>query len=149
MAEQNSNHIIGTGIDLVENERMTEMLSRWHGKFKDRVFLPEEQAYCESKSDPNMHYAARFAVKEAVSKALGTGLGTHVNLLDIETVRDNKTGAPSVKLSARAGKLMDSMGAGNILISLSHTKNYSVAHAIVERKKNHRSTRMNTEKIPS
>src|SRR3989339_201509 len=94
--------VIGTGIDLVENKRMQELLSKWDGKFKNRVFLKTEQKYCDSKAAPHRHYAGRFAVKEAVSKAFGTGLGPHIGFLDIEVVRDADTGAPSVHFSERA-----------------------------------------------
>jgi holo-[acyl-carrier protein] synthase len=123
--------VIGTGIDLVENDRMESMLSRWGGKFKDRVFLPSEQAYCEGKAFPCHHYAARFAVKEAVSKAFGTGIGPSLGLLDIEVVRDERSGAPSVQLIGNACVLAREKGVEDVLISLSHTKNYAVAHALL------------------
>lgn len=123
--------ILGAGIDLVENRRMQDVLERWGAKFKNRVFLEKEQQYCESKAFPSSHYAARFAVKEAVSKAFGTGVGPQLSWLDIEVVRNSATGAPSVKLSDRAGRFASGMGAGDILISLSHTKNYAIAQALV------------------
>ena len=123
--------VLGTGIDLVENDRMESLLTRWSGKFKDRVFLPAEQAYCESKAFPFRHYAGRFAVKEAVSKAFGTGLGPSLGLLDIEVVRDEGSGAPSVQLIGNARKLARAKGVSHVLISLSHTKNYAVAHALL------------------
>ena len=123
--------ILGTGIDIVENDRMSEVLSRWDGRFKDRVFLATEQAYCEAKAFPCHHYAGRFAVKEAVTKAFGTGVGPQLSWLDIEVVSNPDSGAPSVRLSERAQVLADKRGAGNILISLSHTHNYSVAQALL------------------
>lgn len=126
-----SGSVVGIGVDLVENDRMQEMLDRWGPKFKDKVFLKKEQQYCETKASPNHHYAARFAVKEAVSKAFGTGMGPHIGWLDIEVVRDTKTGAPSVKLSAKGRKLASARKAGDVLISLSHTKNYAMAHALL------------------
>jgi holo-[acyl-carrier protein] synthase len=124
-------HIVGAGIDLVENRRMQDVLERWGGKFKNRVFLENEQRYCESKAFPCSHYAARFAVKEAVTKAFGTGVVPHLSWLDIEVVRNSATGAPSVKLSERAKRFSEEMDAGDILISLSHTKNYAIAQALV------------------
>lgn len=130
-AGMNNGRILGTGVDIVENERMLEVLRRWGKKFKDRVFLREEQRYCETKAAPSRHYAGRFAVKEAVSKAFGTGLGPYIGLLDIEVVKDTSTGAPSVRLSKKAQKLARSRGAGDILISLSYTRSYTVAHALV------------------
>jgi holo-[acyl-carrier protein] synthase len=123
--------VLGTGIDLVENERMRQVLTRWGARFRDRVFLPREQEYCETKPFPFRHYAGRFAVKEAVSKALGTGLGPHLGWLDIEVVRDPATGAPSVSLSARTRALLARRGAAGVLISLSHTHRYAVAHAML------------------
>lgn len=123
--------ILGTGIDMVENERMREMTTKWGAKFKDKVFLPEEQEYCEKKAAPHQHYAGRFAVKEAVSKAVGTGFGSHISMLDIEVIKDSTSGAPSVRLSRKARKLLEECGADDILVSLSHTKDYSIAHAVL------------------
>ena len=123
--------VLGTGIDLVENERMRHMLKRWNSTFKERVFLPREQEYCDSKAMPCRHYAGRFAVKEAVSKAFGTGVGRSINWLDMEVVRDCRTGAPSIRITGKAGRLAKKRGVRRIIISLSHTKNYAVAHALL------------------
>jgi holo-[acyl-carrier protein] synthase len=122
--------VIGTGIDLVENGRMEEMIRKWGARFKDRVFLAGEQSYCETKAFPFMHYAARFAVKEAVSKAFGTGIGA-IALLDIEVVRNEETGAPSVRLGGQAEAIARASGVSKVLISLSHTRDYSVANALL------------------
>ena len=127
----NAYRIVGTGIDIVENERMEDMLRKWEGKFKDKVFLAAEQEYCESKAVPTMHYAGRFAVKEAVSKAFGTGIGEHIGWLDVEVKRDSSSGAPEIKFSSKAEDLLKRMNADNVLISLSHTRNYTVAHALL------------------
>jgi len=123
--------ILGTGIDLVENERLGEMIDRWGARFLDRVFLGAEQRYCNSKAFPCRHYAGRFAVKEAVSKAFGTGLGPTIGWLDIEVVRDEESGAPSVRLMNKAQEFAASRGVRAILVSLSHTKNYAVAQALL------------------
>ena len=123
--------VIGTGIDLIENDRMEQVLSRWGEAFKRKVFLEGEQAYCNAKAFPCHHYAARFAVKEAVSKAFGTGMVAQLSWLDIEVTRNNATGAPSVALSERGQCLADAMGVGSILVSLSHTRNYAVAQALL------------------
>lgn len=123
--------MVGTGVDLVENKRMQEMLRRWGAKFKDKVFLKKEQRYCETKAAPNRHYAGRFAVKEAVSKAFGTGVGPHIGWLDIEIVNNPLTGEPSVRLSPKARRLAARRGARDVLVSLSHTKNYALAHALL------------------
>ncbi|MCK5850042.1 MAG: holo-ACP synthase [Kiritimatiellae bacterium] len=129
----NNTCVLGTGIDLVENERMKEVIERWGARFVDKVFLPDEQEYCRTKAAPHRHYAGRFAVKEAVSKAFGTGLGPHIGLLDIEVIRNKDTGAPSIKLSEKALKLAGGRNAGDVLISLSHTRSYAVAHAFLVR----------------
>jgi len=123
--------VLGTGIDLVENDRMRETLGRWGTRFKDRVFHPAEQAYCNGKADPPSHYAARFAVKEAVTKAIGTGIGPHIGWLDMEIVRNEETGAPSVRFGPNVDKMVAERRIREVLISLSHTRNYAVAHALL------------------
>jgi holo-[acyl-carrier protein] synthase len=123
--------IRGTGVDIVENKRIRKMITKWGDKFIDRVFLKKEQAYCKAKAEPSMHYAARFAVKEAVSKAFGTGMGKHISWLDIEVVNDPKTGAPSVVLNGKAKKLAKRLSVSNVIVSLSHTKEYSLAQALL------------------
>ena len=118
-------------VDLVENERMRQTLRKWKGAFKEKVFLPQERKYCESRAEPCNHYAGRFAVKEAVSKAFGPGVSEHIGGLDIEVVRDRKTGAPSVRLSAKGKKLAKKRGVEQVLVSLSHTRHYAVAQALL------------------
>ncbi len=122
---------IGTGIDLVETDRFRDVLSRWDERFLSRVFLPDEQAYCHSKSQPEQHFAGRFAIKEAVSKAFMTGIGEHLGWLDIEVVRDATTGAPSVMLHGKASTFAHQKGVTRILASLSHTRHYAVASVIL------------------
>ena len=123
--------VLGTGVDLVENERMQEVLQRWGSRLKNKVFLEEEQKYCESKASPSRHYAARFAVKEAVTKAFGTGIGPHISWLDVEVMKNLLTGAPSIRLHGKAQVLACTRGVEDILISVSHTKTYAVAHALL------------------
>lgn len=126
--------VLGIGVDLVENERMREMLDRWDTRFKARVFLPSERSYCDAKAAPFRHYAGRFAVKEAVTKGFGTGIGPHIGWLDIEVITDPQTGAPSVRLSRKGQAMAQGLRAGDILISLSHTHHYAVAQALILRK---------------
>jgi holo-[acyl-carrier protein] synthase len=123
--------VIGTGVDLVENDRVRDLIERWGERFRDRVFLPSEQAYCEGKATPWLYYAGRFAVKEAVSKAFGTGIGPALSWLDIEVVRNPDSGAPSVVLSAHGQRLAGERGVERVLISLSHTRHFAVAHALL------------------
>ena len=123
--------VLGTGIDIVETERVRRMLDRWGVAFKDRVFLPLEQTYCDDKASPHSHYAGRFAVKEAVTKAFGTGISAAIGWLDVEVVRDERSGAPSVRLSDKAERLARARGAEEVLVSLSHTRTYAVAQALL------------------
>ncbi len=123
--------ILGTGIDLVENRRIRQVLERWGSSFKNRVFLPAEQAYCDAMAFPYQHYAARFAAKEAVAKALGTGIGLHVGWLDLEVVRDAETGAPSIRLHGRGCAWSQRQKRFRIVVSLSHTSDYAVASALI------------------
>ena len=123
--------ILGTGIDLVENDHMQTVLERWGKQFKNRVFQPSEQAYCDAKAAPHRHYAGRFAVKEAVSKAFGTGIGPCISWLDMEVVRDEATGAPSVRLTGKGEELARAHGVAEVLVSLSHTRSYAVAQALL------------------
>ncbi len=123
--------VIGTGVDLVENERLRVLLDKWGERFKSRVYLTSEQAYCEGKASPWLYYAGRFAVKEAVSKAFGTGIGTELNWLDMEVVKDPNSGAPSIVLSPHGQLLACKQGVVRVLISLSHTHNFAVAHALL------------------
>jgi holo-[acyl-carrier protein] synthase len=123
--------VIGTGVDLVENERLHVLLEKWGDRFKDRVFLPSEQTYCDSKASPWLYYAGRFAVKEAVSKAFGTGIGTDLGWLDMEVIKDPLSGAPSIALSPHGQLLATRQHVTRILISLSHTHNFAVAHALL------------------
>jgi holo-[acyl-carrier protein] synthase len=127
----NAPGVLGTGVDLVENVRMRQMLQRWGDRFKDKVFLASEQEYCESKASPWLYYAGRFAVKEAVSKAFGTGIGPHLAWLDIEVARDSTSGAPFVRLNNKGRQLLESRGAGSVLVSMSHTHNFAIAHALL------------------
>ncbi len=122
---------LGTGVDLVENERIQEMVQRWGTHFLDRVFLPKEQAYCQEKAVPSRHLAGRFAVKEAVSKAFHTGIGPHFGWLDIEVSRNSDSGAPSVLLHGKAADYAEQLGVSRVMISLSHTRHYAVANAVL------------------
>lgn len=123
--------VLGVGIDLVENKRMRQALQRWGRAFKTRVFQPGERRYCDGQALPWHHYAGRFAVKEAVSKAFGTGMGDHIGWQDIEVVREPRTGAPGVRLGGKGRALARRRGVAQIMVSLSHTREYAVAQAIL------------------
>ena len=115
------------GIDLVEIQRIEEAINRYGERFTDRVFTPWEIQYCLSKINPMLSFAGRFAVKEAVFKAVGTGFSKGVKWKSVEVVNDPR-GQPQVRLGKA---IRDHIGDKNILISLSHTKNHAVAAAIL------------------
>jgi len=123
--------VVGTGIDLVEVVRFRNVLEQWRDKFTRRVFLKAERTYCESRPHPWMHYAVRFAVKEAVAKAFGTGISPELGWQDIEVVADPATRAPSVRFSPKGQALATRRGIVRVLVSLSHTHDYAVAQAIL------------------
>ena len=128
--------VVGTGVDLVEVARIRQLLEQWHSRFTRRVFLEAECRYCESRPYPWVHYAVRFAVKEAVAKAFGTGISPELGWQDIEVVADPATRAPSVRFSSKGQALAARRCIARVLISLSHTHNYAVAQAILVEGKN-------------
>jgi holo-[acyl-carrier protein] synthase len=121
--------VLGLGIDLVEVARIEQSIARHGAKFLERVFTAGEIAYCGGMKQPAPFYAARFAAKEAVSKALGCGIGSACGWLEIE-VRRKASGEPFVVLSGAASATAQRLGIGSILLSLSHTEHYAVAQAI-------------------
>ena len=121
--------VFGIGIDVVEVDRIASAIERHGGPFLTKIFTPAERDYCESRTNPAMHYAARFAAKEAVSKALGTGIGGNAGLHDLEVVHD-AAGAPKLRLSGAAEAFAKQHGITDIQISLSHARDYAAANAI-------------------
>ncbi len=119
---------VGLGVDIVEIERMKRILERTPS-FSRRVFSQAEQEYCDSMANPATHYALRFAAKEAVAKALGTGFSQGVWVRDIEVERA-KNGRPSVKLSGGALQIALERGVREMSISLSYTHTDAVACAM-------------------
>ncbi len=117
----------GLGIDLVEVSRIKKALDRWGQRFLGRAFTSEERHYCMSKAFPEQFLAARFAAKEAVLKALGTGLSGGIRWTDIEVVNDPK-GKPQVRVGPRIARLI---GNGRILLSISHSEQFAIAQAIL------------------
>lgn len=120
---------VGLGVDIVEIERMKRILERMPS-FAERVFSPDERAYCDRMATPATHYALRFAAKEAVVKALGTGFADGIGVRDIEVVRV-KSGRPIAKLSGRALQVAQEQGVRELAISLSYTHTDAVACAMV------------------
>jgi holo-[acyl-carrier protein] synthase len=121
--------IVGLGVDLCEISRVERAISR-HPTFRDRVFTPEEIAYCESKARPAESYAGRFAAREAAIKALG-GYGGR-RWQDISVTR-HPSGAPGVRLDGNAKRRADALGVREVLITFTHEKTNAVAFAIAVR----------------
>ncbi len=122
--------ILGIGMDVVETKRIAESLERFGDRFLHRVFLDGEVAYSQSMKFPHLHLAARFAAKEAISKAFGTGIGKEIGWRDMEIVRD-PGGRPRVVLHGRAHEFAKSRGVVEIHVSLSHTAEYGAASAVI------------------
>ena len=123
--------IVATGIDLVEISRIEEVFARRGERFRNRVFTDGEISYCESRASKLASYAARFAAKEAVMKALGTGWSEGVGWKDIEVARDTK-GAPIIKVYERALERMRDLGAARVHVSLTHSGNLAIAQVVLE-----------------
>jgi len=123
--------ILGTGVDVVEIERLRGVMDRLKVRFIFRVFTQEEQQFCLGHRDPVPHFAARFAAKEAFFKALGTGWARGVTWLDVEVRRERKD-PPSMLLHGEAERLSASKGVQTVHLSLSHTDHMAVATVILE-----------------
>ena len=122
--------IKGTGVDIIEISRVKKSLANEH--FIKRIYTDKEQQYCQSRKQMAVSsYAARFAAKEAVAKALGTGIAESGLWTDIEILPD-ENGAPHVKLYGYFAYLATRRKIYNIYISLSHSKEYAVAQAVLE-----------------
>jgi holo-[acyl-carrier protein] synthase len=123
--------ILGTGIDIIEVARIASSFEKFGERFVNRILLPAEIAYCLSHRRPAPFLAARFAAKEAISKAFGTGIGAQLGWQDME-IRRKESGEPFVVLHGKGEILYVSRGARQLQISLSHTENYAAATAILE-----------------
>jgi holo-[acyl-carrier protein] synthase len=114
------------GNDIIEVERIGKAIRRYGQKFLDRLFTPGEQAYCLKHRDSDLRFAGRFAAKEAVAKALGTGFNASLSWLDIEIVNDS-AGKPIAVLSERSRQ---TFGDPSLHVSISHCKLYATAVAL-------------------
>jgi holo-[acyl-carrier protein] synthase len=123
--------ILGTGIDIIEVARIAASFEKFGERFVNRILLADEIAYCLSHKRPAPFLAVRFAAKEAVSKAFGTGIGAALGWQDIE-IRRKESGEPFVVLHGQGRELLAVRGARQLHISLSHTEHYAAATAILE-----------------
>jgi holo-[acyl-carrier protein] synthase len=120
---------IAVGVDLVEVDRIRRLLADNPAAEQD-IFTGRERAYCAAKRNRLAHLAARFAAKEAVLKALGTGLGPGTRWTDVEVV-NTPLGRPRVRLCGGAGDRAEKAGASSVELSLSHSGEYAIAHAVM------------------
>ncbi len=123
--------VIGIGVDLVECARIQRSMDRFGDRFLHRVFTEGEIEYSMSMKFPARHLAARFAAKEAVSKAFGSGIGKAMGWRDID-VRKRPSGEPFLVFSGPAQELAVKRGVTSALITLSHTEHHAMASVVLE-----------------
>ena len=123
--------ILGVGIDIIEVARIQASHEKFGERFLNRILHPDEIKYCLSHRAPAPFLAARFAAKEAISKAFGTGIGAQLGWHDME-VRRRESGEPFVVLHGGGQKLLQERNARVVLISLSHTQAHAAAVAVLE-----------------
>ena len=124
--------IFGTGIDIIEIDRIKNSIQKYSDRFKKKIFTQKEIDYCHSQADPAKHFAARFTVKEAVLKCFGTGLTGGILWKDIEVGKLN-SGQPVLNLHGNGKKLFNQLNLKHIHVSITHDKTYAAAHAIAEK----------------
>jgi holo-[acyl-carrier protein] synthase len=123
--------ILGLGIDIIEVARIEASHEKFGERFLGRILLPGEIQYCLSHKKPGPFLAARFAAKEAISKAFGTGIGAQLGWKDME-IRRKETGEPYVVLHGGAVELLRQRGGTSVLVSLSHTQQHATAVALIQ-----------------
>jgi holo-[acyl-carrier protein] synthase len=126
----NSERILGLGMDLIEIERIEESLERFGDRFLEKIFHPSEIKYARSQSRPAISLAARFAAKEAASKAFGTGIGQSLPWLGMEIERQSR-GAPHLRFHNQGAQLARNRGVTHSLVTLTHTRTHSAATVIL------------------
>ena len=125
--------IIGQGVDIVEIKRIKNAIERGGAPFVKRVFTGSETEQAESRNAAKYsYYAGRWAAKEALSKALGCGIGEHCSFTDIEVLSDDY-GVPRMSLNNNAKMQCDKLGGAHIHVSISHEAEYAVAFVTVEK----------------
>src|SRR6266851_2630101 len=124
--------VLGLGTDLMETRRVQESIDRYGDRFLERIFTPEEIAYCQRKrKNAAESFAARFAAKEAGAKALGTGISRGVSWKEFE-VRREASGRPTLHLSGRAAERAEAMGVVRTELSLTHSRSTAMALVVLE-----------------
>jgi holo-[acyl-carrier protein] synthase len=122
-------NVFGIGTDIVECLRIAQMIERHAELFIERVYTPAEIEYCRNRKQATQHFAGRWAAKEAILKAIGTGWRRGISWRDIE-VRNEGGGRPVVSLRGGARDVVEQRGIGEILVSISHCRSHATAFAI-------------------
>jgi len=122
-------NIIGLGIDATDIDRIAQTIERYGDRFVHRIFTEGEVAYCRRRRVPAIHFAGRFAAKEAAMKALGTGHSQGVLWRDVEVVR--RGGPPQLLLHGGAGRRFDRMGARSSLLTITHSESLALAQVLI------------------
>ncbi len=123
----NKSSILGLGNDIIEISRIRDSVHEFHARFLSKFFTEKEQKYCSTYVDPIPHYAGRFAAKEAISKALGTGFGEKLSPIDIEILNNVVSGKPEIFFSEKVKKTFNNP---IVSVSISHSKEFATAVAI-------------------
>jgi len=121
--------IIGLGIDATDIDRIAETLERYGERFRQRVFTDEEIAYCTRRRVPAIHFAGRFAAKEAAMKALGTGHTQNVLWRDVEVIR--RGGPPQLQFHGGAKRRFDAIGGNRSLLTITHAEHLALAQVLL------------------
>jgi len=122
--------VLSVGADIIDVARVQKVLERQRERFLKRVFTMEEREYCEPKSNPYPHFAARFAAKEAVSKAFSTGIGALFSWTSASVYHGERM-QPRIRLDEQGEALLKAIGGTDVRITLSHTKEYAMAVAMI------------------
>lgn len=121
--------VIGLGLDSTDIDRVESILARWGERFIARIFTDGEMAYCRRRHRPAIHFAGRFAAKEAAMKALGTGHTQDVLWRDVEVVRHD--GPPRLVLHGGAARQFASMGGGSSFLTITHSEHVAIAQVLL------------------
>jgi holo-[acyl-carrier protein] synthase len=124
-------NIIGLGIDATDIPRIAAVLERYGERFRNRIFTDGEIAYCQRRRQPAIHFAGRFAAKEAAMKALGTGHTQNVLWRDVEVVRQG--GPPQLRFHGGAARRFAAIGAESSLLTITHSETLALAQVLLLR----------------
>lgn len=124
-------HVIGIGTDIIECLRIAQMIEQHGELFITRVYTDHEIAYCSARKAATQHYAGRWAAKEAVLKALGTGWRRGISWRDIE-IRNQPSGVPTVALRGGAREVLEQAGIQAMHLSISHCRSHAIAYVVAE-----------------